>query len=502
MLSKRFVEAMAKRYGQYDAVVGWQIDNELGCHGTVRTYDNNTRTRYQQWLADKYNNNITLYNEMEGRLARETGIDLATWDSYPLGNTEQFAWISDSDKVKYGRTGTPDFQALHHDLYRGVAGAAYNKTAGPFGIMEQQPGPVNWAPYNPLSEARNGADARCRLLRRDNVPDHAYLEQQQTKTEGQADVALVFDYAAQWLMEAEASVRHLERRHGGLRESVDAVLPAGAQLVLGAAQARPERRRCRPFDAARGLQDGGGAQHAHPQQGIRRDNGRTTRAYRCSAPRSASQGGRAFDSGWTSSEQRTRARCASDEGDARRDDQGGLWRHDLLRRPSSTTCPAGSSGSSASATARTPRCRSTRRQRTTATAMVHPPRAATRMATSRRTMSRHTHPSSSSCRTSATLLAAPASRHCSVRRLREARRTWARICASGGTATPSGPSTTAPTRSSCPPHPRAPRCSSAERTARSAPPAWLSGASSRATSSLLSCAQFQSMAELAMKDWV
>ncbi|SPO46269.1 related to beta-galactosidase [Moesziomyces antarcticus] len=333
MLSKRFVEAMAKRYGQHDAVVGWQIDNELGCHGTVRTYDNNARTRYQQWLADKYNNNITLYNEMEGRvfwsstyqsfdqvdlpmlevtesspagrldfyhfssdmtieyakmqvdiirkhsdkaittnfmgafldfdhfkLARETGLDLATWDSYPLGNTEQFAWISDSDKVKYGRTGTPDFQALHHDLYRGVAGAAYNKTAGPFGIMEQQPGPVNWAPYNPSPKlgmvrlwqhetfAHGGSmsnifrwrevpfaqeQMHAAMLRRDNVPDHAYLEQQQvvhedlpkmmslfesndsqkrdvadnapvqTKTEGQADVALVFDYAAQWLMEAE-----------------------------------------------------------------------------------------------------------------------------------------------------------------------------------------------------------------------------------------------------------------------------------------------------------
>lgn len=213
MLLKRFVAAMAKRYGSHEAVVGWQIDNELGCHGTVRTYDNNARKRWQQWLSNKYNNNITLYNMMQGRvfwsstyqsfdqielpmlevtesspagrldfyhfssdmaieyakeqvdmirkysdkaittnfmgafldfdhfkLARETGIDLVTWDSYPLGNTEQFSWISDADKIKYGRTGTPDFQAFHHDLYRGVAGAAYNKTAGPFGIMEQQPG--------------------------------------------------------------------------------------------------------------------------------------------------------------------------------------------------------------------------------------------------------------------------------------------------------------------------------------------------------------------------
>ncbi|SAM83076.1 related to beta-galactosidase [Ustilago bromivora] len=333
-LSKRFVEAMAKRYGSHEAVIAWQIDNELGCHSTVRTYDQNARKRYQGWLADKYNNNITLYNQMEGRvfwsstyqsfdqidlpmlevtesspagrldfyhfssdmtieyakdqvntirkysdkaittnfmgafldfdhfkLARETGLDLATWDSYPLGNAEQFAWMSDTNKIKYGRTGTPDFQALHHDLYRGVAGAAYNKTSGPFGIMEQQPGPVNWAPFNPSPKigmvrlwqhetfAHGGSmsnifrwrevpfaqeQMHTAMLRRDNVPDHAYLEQQQvvnedlpkmvslfkfgsdnqkrnvadnapvqTKTEDQAEVALVFHYAAQWLMEAE-----------------------------------------------------------------------------------------------------------------------------------------------------------------------------------------------------------------------------------------------------------------------------------------------------------
>ncbi|KAJ1022020.1 hypothetical protein NDA18_005255 [Ustilago nuda] len=195
------------------------------------------------------------------KLARETGLDLATWDSYPLGNAEQFPWISDTNKIKYGRTGTPDFQALHHDLYRGVAGAAYNKTAGPFGIMEQQPGPVNWAPFNPSPKigmvrlwqhetfAHGGSmsnifrwrqvafgqeQMHAAMLRRDNVPDHAYLEQKQvvnqdlpkmvslfksgsenqkrnvadkapvqTKTEGEAEVALLFDYAAQWLMEAE-----------------------------------------------------------------------------------------------------------------------------------------------------------------------------------------------------------------------------------------------------------------------------------------------------------
>ena len=39
------------------------------------------------------------------------------------------------------RIGDPDFQAYHHDLYRGM---------GRLWVMEQQPGPVNWAKYNPI----------------------------------------------------------------------------------------------------------------------------------------------------------------------------------------------------------------------------------------------------------------------------------------------------------------------------------------------------------------
>ncbi|MEO0630837.1 MAG: beta-galactosidase trimerization domain-containing protein, partial [Planctomycetota bacterium] len=37
--------------------------------------------------------------------------------------------------------GHPDWAAFHHDLYRAVG-------RGRFGVMEQQPGPVNWAPHN------------------------------------------------------------------------------------------------------------------------------------------------------------------------------------------------------------------------------------------------------------------------------------------------------------------------------------------------------------------
>ena len=68
-------------------------------------------------------------------------LDVAAWDSYPLGFLEQF-WFGDDDKHRYARQGHPDVSAFHHDLYRGVG-------RGRWWVMEQQPGPVNWARYNP-----------------------------------------------------------------------------------------------------------------------------------------------------------------------------------------------------------------------------------------------------------------------------------------------------------------------------------------------------------------
>ena len=69
-------------------------------------------------------------------------LDFASWDSYPLGFLMDRAGASPEEKEQYLRQGHPDFQAFHHDLYRTCG-------AGRFWVMEQQPGPVNWAPWNP-----------------------------------------------------------------------------------------------------------------------------------------------------------------------------------------------------------------------------------------------------------------------------------------------------------------------------------------------------------------
>jgi beta-galactosidase len=69
-------------------------------------------------------------------------LDFAAWDSYPIGFTEQFP-TTDAERAMFVETAHPDMAAFNHDLYRSVG-------RGRFWIMEQQPGPVNWAPWNPV----------------------------------------------------------------------------------------------------------------------------------------------------------------------------------------------------------------------------------------------------------------------------------------------------------------------------------------------------------------
>ncbi len=52
--TERIVTAMASRYGSHPDVVGWQIDNEFGCHGTARCYCGTCASAFRQWLKAKY----------------------------------------------------------------------------------------------------------------------------------------------------------------------------------------------------------------------------------------------------------------------------------------------------------------------------------------------------------------------------------------------------------------------------------------------------------------
>jgi beta-galactosidase len=75
-------------------------------------------------------------------------LDIASWDSYPIGFLDRDTH-DEENKKRYLGVGDPDNQAFHHDLYR-VCGQVRNGDAeGRWWVMEQQPGPVNWAPWNP-----------------------------------------------------------------------------------------------------------------------------------------------------------------------------------------------------------------------------------------------------------------------------------------------------------------------------------------------------------------
>ena len=312
LLSRNITQKLAERYGNHPTVAGWQLDNELGCHDTVQSYDHNAIRRFRTWLKNKYGT-IDNFNAAQGRVfwsnqytsfdviqppflqvytpqpdlvldwylfssdmviefareqseilrqyaptqfithnfmmgftdfdhfkfSREVGLDLATFDEYPLAGPSSFSWLSPDEQADYLHTGLPDWQALHHALYRGVAGAAYNKTSGPFGVMEMQTGVLNWSPYrvSPLKGmvrlwthetfASSGdmvsyfrwrqvpyaqEQTLSGLFTSDGIADDGFLELQKVIDEDlpkleealdtdqgqehQADVALVFDYVS------------------------------------------------------------------------------------------------------------------------------------------------------------------------------------------------------------------------------------------------------------------------------------------------------------------
>ena len=184
---------------------------------------------------DIYHNFMGLFTDFD-HFELSEAIDVAGWDSYPLGFLD-IGPYAEEDKATFMRQGHPDFAAFHHDLYRGCG-------QGRFAVLEQQPGPVNWAQNNPApapgmvrlwthEAAAHGAELVCYfrwrqarfaqeqmhagLLRPDNAPAAAYDEIKETSrelralTEAQpepemakpATIALVFSYETQWMSEIQ-----------------------------------------------------------------------------------------------------------------------------------------------------------------------------------------------------------------------------------------------------------------------------------------------------------
>ncbi|MFM2355519.1 MAG: hypothetical protein RLZZ528_1255, partial [Pseudomonadota bacterium] len=186
-------------------------------------------------IAHNYMGRITSFDHF----ATGADLDIASWDAYPIGFLSDRLEATPAHKARFLRQGDQDFQAFHHDLYRAVG-------RGRWWIMEQQPGPVNWAPYNPAplpGMARlwaweafaHGAEVvsyfrwrqapfaqeqmHAGLLRPDSAPAPALAEVAQVAAEIAAlgdlaplpaKVALVFDYASAWAWETQPQGRDFD----------------------------------------------------------------------------------------------------------------------------------------------------------------------------------------------------------------------------------------------------------------------------------------------------
>lgn len=204
-------------------------------------------------------------------------LDIAAWDAYPLGFLDRE--IGDEALMEqYMGIGHPDFDPFHHDLYRSCGEVRNGQADGRWWVMEQQPpGPLNWGAFNPAPlpgagrlwvwEAfAAGAEVvsffRWRqpsfaqeqmhegLLLPNGDPNAGYhlccevskelLELNPEPGGGPAEVALVFDYDSQWMMEIQptaADASHFDsvlRAYGALRRagiSVDIIPPKASALV-------------------------------------------------------------------------------------------------------------------------------------------------------------------------------------------------------------------------------------------------------------------------------
>ena len=198
-------------------------------------------------------------------------LDFVSYDNYPLGFSDQLMAKASADEWKpFMRTGHPDLAALNFDSVRGLS-------KGAWWVMEQQPGPVNWAPHNPrpapgmvrhwtLQAFAHGAacvayfrwrqvpfaqeQMHAGLRRPDDMPAAAWAEVEQAAADMQllgdlsvvaakSPVAIIIDPVSGWVDDIErqgagyrydAVVFQYYRALRGLGVDVDFVSAGDAQL--------------------------------------------------------------------------------------------------------------------------------------------------------------------------------------------------------------------------------------------------------------------------------
>lgn len=205
---ENIVSRLAMRYGNHPAVIGWQIDNEPGHYGVV-DYSENAQVKYRVWLQKKYETidklndtwgasfwsetyrnfdqvrlpnqqevpdkpnphamldlNRFMADELAGFINMQADIlrrhiskeQWITTNLIPIFNPVDPVRIDHTDFLTYTRylvtghnpgignqgfrMGIPEDLGFSNDQFR-------NRVGKTFGVMELQPGQVNWGVYNP-----------------------------------------------------------------------------------------------------------------------------------------------------------------------------------------------------------------------------------------------------------------------------------------------------------------------------------------------------------------
>jgi beta-galactosidase len=211
--TERIVRLLGERYGEHGAVHAWQLDNEYGCHDTVRCYCDACASAFRLWLEARYGDIVALneawwtrfwsqhyrsfaevdlpnltvtepnpshsldfyrfasdqvigYNRLQTGLLRELspGRRLTHNAMGFFGDFDHHALAADLDTLTWDsyplghleESPLPDevkaryLRVGHPDLIGFMHDLYYGAGDRPFWVMEQQPGQVNWAPSNPL----------------------------------------------------------------------------------------------------------------------------------------------------------------------------------------------------------------------------------------------------------------------------------------------------------------------------------------------------------------
>ncbi len=210
LFAERISRIISERYGSHERVVGWQIDNELGHYTDAPCYCRHCQNKFKQYLREIYNYDIKELNRVWAgdfwsqnyqkfgqvplpnqqtlpyfpnehallEFRRFFSISLARFIERQAALLRRYirseAWITHNfmtdDTYLYPRHVTKglDLYTLTNypvaGVYKGKIGTELHRIGDPiavsfnqdftrchrghWGVMEQQPGQVNWGPYN------------------------------------------------------------------------------------------------------------------------------------------------------------------------------------------------------------------------------------------------------------------------------------------------------------------------------------------------------------------